>query len=264
MFSKEEINQAGKTFGLSTKIVDEMLRSARTSSIRLVLGSTAASLGFSKWGGAPDLPPSFEWPIGDGEPFWFVCQLKLADLKNFRIPTRLPDSGIISIFIDRWGEGKDGVRVEYFDQHSDLSPVLVKTSNPLAERSQAIHFEQEFLFPDPSDLLWCLNQDQWIRYMDFFKQIHLRPPLSPFEHSRLFVPRIHGYNQVDYTFNCLFDSVLEVTRRKSDQLLEGELGLWGLLAHLEIPSLRSQLVFTKCDNQGTFIPKDCYLRAGES
>lgn len=81
------------------------------------------AVGASKFGGAPDVPDGFEWPIWDERPLSFVAQINLDELAPFDIEDKLPSSGVLSFFYfmmneDEWPcgeiEEKDGWRVFHF------------------------------------------------------------------------------------------------------------------------------------------------------
>lgn len=55
-------------------------------------------IGESKFGGRPDVPDAFEWPMAGPNPCWFVAQVRLADLQPFDAGRRLPAEGLLSFF----------------------------------------------------------------------------------------------------------------------------------------------------------------------
>ncbi len=56
----------------------------------------------SKFGGAPDVPVGFEWPLGN-QPLSFVAQLRLEELADFDLENRLPKSGLLSFWMGHGG-----------------------------------------------------------------------------------------------------------------------------------------------------------------
>jgi uncharacterized protein YwqG len=87
--------------------------------VQLVARQAPVSLGESRIGGAPDVPPGFEWPqwttpknkLGFFERLWtssrkfplgFIAQLDLSEMP--RVSDALPDSGWLYFFYDRHSE----------------------------------------------------------------------------------------------------------------------------------------------------------------
>lgn len=65
------------------------------------------SLGCSKAGGLPDLPPDCSWPHYRGKPLSFILQANLEDTSRFHHCENLPNKGLLSFFynyVDQpWG-----------------------------------------------------------------------------------------------------------------------------------------------------------------
>ncbi len=55
-------------------------------------------VGASKFGGRPDVPAGFEWPMAGQNPCWFVAQVRLADLGPFDTGYQLSRAGLLSFF----------------------------------------------------------------------------------------------------------------------------------------------------------------------
>jgi hypothetical protein len=110
--------------------------SARCSESRIPVGA-------SKFCGQPDVPAGFEWPHHDGEPCWFLAQLRLADLAQLDSGYQLPESGLFSFFYhDHQGTAGPGSRVFFFPGNS-LQRIAVVPD----ERYGAKEFHQRHLFP---------------------------------------------------------------------------------------------------------------------
>ncbi len=56
-------------------------------------------IGASKFGGAPDVPEGFEWPMWDEEPLGFLAQINLEEVAAFDVEGLLPKSGLLLFFI---------------------------------------------------------------------------------------------------------------------------------------------------------------------
>lgn len=126
-------------------------------------------VGSSKFGGQPDVPPDFTWPIGDdckatynddtaGEKrlSGFIGQINLEELNPVAAADALPDTGLLSIFgfqdLENDNPDKIGVMVRWFP---DLKP-LSRLSPPgkLTEGNECfspwqIDFKE--IFDQPSD-----------------------------------------------------------------------------------------------------------------
>jgi len=68
-------------------------------------------LGASKFGGAPDVPADFEWPMWNEKPLGFLAQINLEEVAPFDVENQLPPSGLLSFFYDLidqpWGSHSD-------------------------------------------------------------------------------------------------------------------------------------------------------------
>jgi len=120
--TKEDLSALIREVGLGG--VEDRLMQAALPSLRLVLRPTdedALPVGASKFGGAPDLPPGFEWPVWQGRPesekwkwrdpaewsrndgpLCFLAQFRLADLAAYDLGGALPPSGLLYFFCAIW------------------------------------------------------------------------------------------------------------------------------------------------------------------
>ena len=55
-------------------------------------------VGGSKWWGDPDLPVDVDYPLMDGYPLTFICQIRLSDIAHIDTEGLLPQSGILYFF----------------------------------------------------------------------------------------------------------------------------------------------------------------------
>jgi hypothetical protein len=60
--------------------------------------------GASRVGGDPDLPHGAPWPTGAEGPLLFVLQVDLAAVSPLDLDAVLPPDGLLSLFVDRWGQ----------------------------------------------------------------------------------------------------------------------------------------------------------------
>lgn len=94
------------------------------------------AVGVSKFGGAPDVPEDFAWPMWNERPLSFVAQINLDEIAPFDIKNKLPSSGLLSFFYDMnedsdwpWGELADegGWRVFHLEGKLKRAEVSVET-----------------------------------------------------------------------------------------------------------------------------------------
>lgn len=57
-------------------------------------------VGASKFGGAPDVPAAFEWPLWNGRPLGFLAQINLREVAPFDVENVLPPSGLLAFFYE--------------------------------------------------------------------------------------------------------------------------------------------------------------------
>ncbi len=96
---------------------DALLRHARQAlRLRTVEPEDYASLGNSRIGGRPDLPPGIDYPATDGKPWRFYAQIDLAQIAPLQ--PWLPRSGRLYFFGEGQEEGDD-VRVLHSDAPAD-------------------------------------------------------------------------------------------------------------------------------------------------
>lgn len=106
---------------LDRKAIDALSKPA------LHICESVRSHDFSKFGGPPDVPKAFEWPVWNGRPLAFLLQLRLSDINKEGYLPDLPTSGLLYVFYDEeqstWGfDPKDegSWRVMFFEETGDL------------------------------------------------------------------------------------------------------------------------------------------------
>ncbi|MED4753627.1 YwqG family protein [Brevibacillus choshinensis] len=84
--------------------------------------SLSKSVGTSRLGGSPDLPPGWTYPVYREEPLVFIGQLNLEEIQHIGVANKLPQRGLLYFFYEAaeqsvYGELKDrdGWRVLFFD-----------------------------------------------------------------------------------------------------------------------------------------------------
>ncbi len=110
-------------------------------------------LGASKFGGAPDVPPGFEWPMWNDKPLGFLAQINLEEVAPFDVEELLPKSGLLSFFFswEDWsGTGEDLCRILWLDS-SSLSRANSKGESqidvPCATISAELYFDLQLINP---------------------------------------------------------------------------------------------------------------------
>ncbi len=107
------------------------------------------AVGASKFGGAPDVPIDFEWPMWNGKPLGFLAQINLEEVAPFDVEGLLPKSGLLSFFYDLkeqpWGraEERQGWRVFFSETKS-----LFRNSTKEGLNAASIALSSSFTIPD--------------------------------------------------------------------------------------------------------------------
>ncbi|MBL0187337.1 MAG: DUF1963 domain-containing protein [Candidatus Obscuribacter sp.] len=79
------------------------LKESLRPALRITLQKHRGKITGSKFGGIPDVPPDFIWPVLDGNghtPLQFLCQLDLAKIHSCYPDSGLPAEGMLSFFAD--------------------------------------------------------------------------------------------------------------------------------------------------------------------
>lgn len=103
-------------------------------------------LGASRLGGQPDLPSSMPWPDAAGDALRFIIQVNLAEVAALDSQHRLPPSGLLSLFADRFGRE---VRVIYTDEQATLAPRPIPVADPIPIRPCGLDAFAELQLPPP-------------------------------------------------------------------------------------------------------------------
>ncbi|HVF85354.1 MAG TPA: YwqG family protein [Abditibacteriaceae bacterium] len=113
------------------------------------------AVGQSKIGGAPDMPPSFMWPMWKEKPLGFVAQFNLEEIAPFDLNKELPSSGLLSFFYTienlPWGsrDDKDAWRVFFWAHNRALKRgVNAQASQRNSLPSHSVEFDIEWQHPD--------------------------------------------------------------------------------------------------------------------
>jgi len=102
---------------------DRILAAARCNiSIETVqVEQDEVTMGASRLGGRPDLPPEFEWPYYEQDkPLEFLAQFNLKDLQDYDLLGDLPKEGMLSFFLHTLGpKDPDNARGWKVYHHAD-------------------------------------------------------------------------------------------------------------------------------------------------
>ncbi len=137
-------------------------------------------LSASKFGGAPDVPSDFEWPMWNDKPLGFLAQMDLEEVAPFDAEELLPKSGLLLFFYDfeemPWGGEKEDVgswRVFWFDEPLNRTspPEEISELNRDFLPSCLISFETEWTIPDTWELKEDLDDATFDQYTNFFSML---------------------------------------------------------------------------------------------
>lgn len=150
---------------------DDMVASSKNAINLDIFGKDAHKIGDTKFGGKPDVPSDFIWPVfetatyDDDEvkprPLAFLAQFNCAKLARRDKDKQLPKTGLLSFFYEldsqRWGfdpQDRGCARVFWFQNVEDLSPApfpdTLEQKYRLPEISIAA--SREVSYPDYEDL----------------------------------------------------------------------------------------------------------------
>lgn len=95
---KEALQKDIEELGLTQ--YQEQIFQALTPALKIQLQpDESVSVGSSKFGGRPDVPPDFVYPTSaDGKPQTFLAQYRLEDLAKFSLAKDLPKTGMLYFF----------------------------------------------------------------------------------------------------------------------------------------------------------------------
>lgn len=200
----------------------------KTKPIYLVLSKPFEKLsaGSSRFWGNPDLPAGIDYPTyiddeGDDYPYWFVCQINLAELAAFAPENPLPKTGLLSFFakIDHYlGQmaatdgiqshisDTDDVKVLYFPSTDNLREVIIvdDDNQPTSPDEMAIGFtrkteplaDDHALFANPTHREW----ETWD---------------SPYEKWQILL-QIDSFDGMDFQLNFMDYGVLDFLINPAD------------------------------------------------
>lgn len=143
---------------------DELLKRVQKSIgivPQLVESDKDIALAQSKFGGRPDVPWGFKWPVYSGSPLSFVAQINFAEMQHLSKEFELPEAGVLSFFYDNnvWGfdpRDKDGFKVYFFSAEDGVQLNLSRSEGSGKEEPYEpykpcrIGFESFYSLPAPN------------------------------------------------------------------------------------------------------------------
>ncbi|SMO66157.1 YwqG family protein [Melghirimyces algeriensis] len=209
---EDKIKQMLKEQGLS-EMEEEVIRTLVPCLILHTEEQGAVPVGTSKFGGTPDLPSDWGYPLTMGKPLPFIAQYNLSELGKADAMHPLPDRGMLYFFaaVDDllWGASSDQIHCEIL--YADVQPeALVPTPFPedlpreVRFPERQIHFRLEQSLPNvenPSDM-----EEIWFDLMDQLYELEERDD---------------GYHQAFGEPLSLTEDIFDICRRhtgkKSDE-----------------------------------------------
>lgn len=139
------------------------------SSIRILIGGMAEdTVGVSHFGGQPDVPDGFQWPVYKDMPLSFLAQLSCRELADCDINDELPKTGVLSFFYALDNEffgyddrDMDGFRVFWFEDNQVLHPQAFPAALPEKMRLPriGITYRREATYPHLEDFTVLIGKD---------------------------------------------------------------------------------------------------------
>jgi len=122
MITREELKALFDKAGLA-HVADDLMAMVKPAihiKTTRIADETQLPIGASKFGGSPDLPAGFSWPLWNFEPLTFIGQLRMSDVAPYDTEKVLPSTGQLYFFyeIDEMPSGshpldKDSCKVLY-------------------------------------------------------------------------------------------------------------------------------------------------------
>lgn len=139
----------------------EVLKPFKRKAIEICFASSedAAGIGCSKYGGQPDVPEDFQWPLdNNNRPLSLLLQINCSDLTPLASEDYLPKSGHLYFFYElgeqNWEGAENSIRVIYIDtQHNELHRIdYPKTlTNEFKLKERVISFKTKDSYPSFQD-----------------------------------------------------------------------------------------------------------------
>lgn len=171
--------------------IKEKLEKMERSSIRLKIeGEAEEAVGSSRFGGAPDVPEDFVWPVFETDtfddktvkprPLSFLAQFRCEELAPYDSGELLPKTGVLSFFYEidsqKWGYAPQNAgcaRVYWFEDIRQLSRGEFPQSleEELRFPEMKIKFERIRSLPDYEDFACGFSGEEYNGAWDVFRKV---------------------------------------------------------------------------------------------
>ena len=155
---------------------------------RFTDSDSTVSVGNTKYGGRPDAPAGFEWPVDEQDrPLSFLFQINCAEVAPYVEKTQLPELGLLAFYFQLdddidWEHMERYARVLYFDAPSSmLSRADFPESLPEEYRAQehSVKIYRKDSYPDFEDFLHSNLNNASFEYNQWDKSDAAREQLAP-------------------------------------------------------------------------------------
>ncbi len=203
------------------------------------------AIGASKFGGAPDVPDGFAWPMRDDAPLVFMAQINLAEIAPFDIENQLPSSGVLSFFYDMnedgdwpFGEMADegGWRVFHFE--GDLERAQVPEQAQISHGLQTATVKPQIFCSVPTSTFWINAEDdefteeeegQWEELLEKFEKS--RHSLAMLNHPHI-IQNDARYETANWTGRGTLDDWIVLLQMDIDKEIDWMWGDTGAMFYL--------------------------------
>lgn len=117
----------------------KLIKPAISLRTRRLSANETIPVGRSKFGGLPDVPPKFVWPVWRGIPLTFLAQFNLADVAVFDRESLLPQYGQLYFFTNYIPQRRDIIPNDAWDDTDDWRVLYFDTGDAFLEISPAPH-----------------------------------------------------------------------------------------------------------------------------
>ena len=217
------------------------LKAHERDAVQISLADSANApleLGKSKFGGCPDVPNSFQWPMDDdGRPLSLLLQLNCSDLAPYDKEHILPTMGHLYFFYELsnqdWKETDDNVRVVYSEaENSELHrmPYPDKLEEDYRLKEVPLLFSSKKSYPTYDDYinLPSINHDNMEPVEEYDVALE---KLQPETDGGDVVGTMLGYADIiqngivdNLDDNVLLLQIFSIESEKVDELMFGDCG----------------------------------------
>lgn len=225
----------------TVRFFTQELKAHERDAVQISLADSANApleLGKSKFGGCPDVPNSFQWPMDDdGRPLSLLLQLNCSDLAPYDKEHILPTMGHLYFFyelsVQDWKETDDNVRVVYSEaENSELHrmPYPDKLEEDYRLKEVPLLFSSKKSYPTYDDYinLPSINHDNMEPVEEYDVALE---KLQPETDGGDVVGTMLGYADIiqngivdNLDDNVLLLQIFSIESEKVDELMFGDCG----------------------------------------